>query len=101
MKYTLSIGLNDKDTKTQIINKNDAIDVIAAALLKNNVYSFTLRDAIGYYKEKKENTIQAIIYSDVSIDTDLKKACSSICVGLNQECIALEYTDIKSDLIGA
>ena len=48
-KYTLLIGLNDKDTKTQLVNTLEAYKMIMN-VIKNYTDGATIYEAFGYYK---------------------------------------------------
>ena len=89
-KYILNIGLNDKDTKTQIIKTSEATKIIQNTLFNNGVEGYTIYNGYGLYKHdsgaitKEKTIIIELLYIDnKTIDLiikDLKNA-------LNQESI--------------
>lgn len=100
-KITLSIGLNDKDTKKQTITTENAKRIIAKAVYKY-CSGGTVTTAKGIYTHEngekvQENTIVVYMYGEPLENVEnlanyLKKA-------LNQESIAIEIQTIKSAFI--
>lgn len=97
-KTVLYIGLNDKDTKTQLINTDDAIMKVSEITLRI-AEGATLQQCIGIYTHENgvkvlENSIMIILYdcSDLkawAIISECKKA-------LNQESILKEVSEIEN-----
>ena len=90
----LYIGLNDKDTKRQVITNLDAKVEISAILFKYFPNGFTLQECQGMYKHEDgtvvcENTIKVILF-DYNIGLVLD-AVEDLKLKLNQECIAVEH----------
>ena len=104
IKYTLSIGLNDKDTKTQKIKTSRAFKIVGD-ILQDNGLDFTTYEAHGGYTHEngervQETTIRAeLLEFDTSIKDLIIKASKDIKKALNQESIALEYQNVGGDLI--
>lgn len=100
-KITLSIGLNDKETKKQIITTANAKKTITKAVYKY-CNGGTVTTAKGIYTHENgakvnENTIIVYMYGEPlenveNLVNHLKKA-------LNQETIAIEIQTIKSAFI--
>lgn len=100
-KTVLYIGLNDKDTKTQIINTNDALLTVSDIVLRI-AEGGTIQNCIGVYTHENsvkvlENSIMIILYncSDLkawAIISECKKA-------LNQESILKEVTEAETYFI--
>lgn len=102
-KYTLYIGLNDKDTKTQIIKDKEAEKLVTNILKINNIEGFTLYKGMGLYKHNngeivKEKTLILIIY-DFNNNINIIEAIEMLKVAINQESIALEKQVVESELI--
>ena len=104
-KYTLSIGLNDKDTKVQRISTIEAYKMIENILMNNTIEGFTIYEAKGVYKHDdgtitKENTLRVEVY-DFNNDEykNIIESIKAIKVALNQESIALETNTIESRLV--
>lgn len=94
-KTTLSIGLNDKDTKYQIIDGEKARHTIASLLVYNGVDGATISDGIGIYKHENGALIveNSIIVTMFEVDENaVKNACNAIKTALNQESILIENT---------
>ena len=101
-KYTLYIGLNDKDTKKQIITNEDAKKMVYDILFLNNIEGFTIYQAYGVYKHQdntivEENTIKIeLLYVEYNT---IKSIIEMLKVALNQESILLQVETITSDFI--
>ena len=83
----LSIGLNDKDTKKQVIKTRQAKQIISSI-----VSDCTMYDAMGKYThedgtEVTELCVRVELYN-VS-DKAVKSYCKKLKKELNQECIAV------------
>lgn len=101
-KITLYIGLNDKDTKTQKISTLDAYRFVNNILATDS----TITECKGVYTHEDgtittENTLEVVLLDfDNTLDKGwvLDKA-NAIKKALNQESIAYQEQDIKSELI--
>ena len=104
-KYTLSIGLNDKDTKIQKISTIEAYKMVENILMNNTIEGFTIYEAKGVYKHEngeivKENTLRVEIYDfDNTLANKIIASIHTIKAVLNQESVALESQTIESELI--
>lgn len=104
-KYTLSIGLNDKDSKVQKISTLEAYKIVENIMMANNIEGFTIYDAKGVYKHEsseitKENTLKVEVYDfEGNAIANILEAIHAIKASLNQEAIALESNTIESELI--
>jgi hypothetical protein len=103
-KYTLTVGLNDKITKTQLINTENAHEIIADTLLIDfDIYAFTMFECYGVYRHEngeivKEKSFRIEIASDDVIDGKICEIIKSLKVKLNQESIMYErvnYANIQ------
>lgn len=96
-QFTLLVGLNDKDTKTRIVNKNKAKEVIM-----NIVGDCTVSDALGQYTHDNGKVVQEkslrveILFKELE---EVMEYAKEIKKELNQESIALSYTEINSMLV--
>lgn len=96
-QFTLLVGLNDKDTKTRIVNKNKAREVIM-----NIVGDCTVSDALGQYTHDNGEVVQEkslrveILFKELE---EVMEYAREIKKELNQESIALSYTEINSMLV--
>ena len=100
-KNTLFIGLNDKDTKTQILTDEQARNIIIAAACEY-VGGVTLSDAYGVYTHANgerviEHTITGTIYD--GDDDAIKAMIKELLVALNQESIINEQSDVNSEFV--
>lgn len=100
-KYTLYIGLNDKETLTQKIDTEEAVNIVS------NVFcgyadGCTIYRATGYYKNEAgedtiENTLKVEIF-DIP-DDRLMMAAKVIKLMLNQESIVKQVEEVNSEFI--
>jgi len=100
-KITLSIGLNDKVAKVQIIETEKAMEIV-----KDHVKPIggatIIPDCIGVYTHENgdivvEKSLQVVFYG---ADLDAVKAAAvEIGKALNQESVALEVSTIQSAFI--
>lgn len=101
-KITLYIGLNDKETKTQLISTLDAYRLV------NNILSTdsTITECKGVYTHDDgsittENTLEVVL---LDFDGKLDKGwvigkVNAIKLALNQEAIAYQEQQIESELL--
>lgn len=101
-KITLYIGLNDKDTKTQLIGTLDAYRVATNILGVDS----TIKEVKGVYTHKDktittENTLEVVLLDfDGSLtESWLEGKVKSLKKALNQESIAVQREDIDSELM--
>ena len=86
-KYTLYVGLYDKDTRTKLVEDDTARDII-----NNIVGDCTISDAYGYYthdngERVKENTLRIeLLFKE---EAEVRLYCKEIKERLNQESIAV------------
>lgn len=100
-KLVLSIGLNDKDTKTQLVTTEHAMEVIKDAVLPLGGATI-IPGCIGIYQHDDgtivcENSVQVVFYG-AEMEA-VKTAAQSIGRALNQESVALEVSTIQSAFI--
>lgn len=91
-KIIFYIGLQDKDTKTQLIKYNEACKIIA-----NRLDLFTIQQAQGYYKYNdgslcSENTLIVTVFENYS-DYVIKVLVNNFKFDFNQECIGVEIVN--------
>ena len=100
IKFTLYVGLNDKDTKTQKISTLEAYKLIQN-VLKNFVDGGTIYEAEGFYKHDNgiityEKSLRIeILFTD---RRTINNICDILKAVLNQETIAIQTEKIKSEL---
>ena len=96
-KFTLLVGLNDKDTKTRIINKNKAKQTIM-----DICGDCTVSEAIGQYTHDDGTTVTEkslrveILFKELE---EVISYCNEIKKELNQESVALSCTYEDSMLV--
>lgn len=91
--YKIFIGLNDKDTKTQLITKARAKGYLNNCLNSNKIEGATMYEAQGLYTHQngevvKENcfVIELLFVDEITV----KQLCEGLKTLLNQESIALQ-----------
>jgi hypothetical protein len=100
-KYTLYVGLNDKDTKTQKVDTLEAYKIVSN-LLVATVGGGTIYQAQGIYKHNNgniviENTLRIEIIE--ASENDVNYIIKTLKTILNQESIILQTENIESKLI--
>ena len=97
-KYTLYIGLNDKDTKKQEISTNSAL-LMLAQYLKDA----TVQECTGFYTHEKGDIVieksLRVEKLDFSGTFDVFAAIRDLKVIFNQESIAVESVECNSELV--
>lgn len=93
-KITLFIGLNDKDTKTQVVKTSEALEILGAYIVKNLGIG-TLSEAAGVYTHDNgdtviENTLRCEFYTEDS--APVMEFAKWAKASLNQESIAVEVS---------
>lgn len=102
VKYSLYLGLNDKDTKTQKIDTLEAYKILCNLLKSYNVEGFTVYNAHGFYMHDDgtfttENTLKIeLMFIDEKIVDNIIKQCKII---FNQETIIKQVEEITSELV--
>ena len=91
-KITFYIGLQDKNTKTELIKYEEARKIIA-----NRLELFTIQKAQGGYKYDDnslclENTIIVTVFEGYS-DNYIKVLANNFKIDFNQECIGVEIVN--------
>ena len=102
LKFTIITGLNDKDTKTQIINTKEAYNRIIKVLHNNKVEGATFTEAKGLYiHDNGEAVFENSIKIELLFIEELtaKNICKELKIALNQEAVVLEILNLDSNLI--
>ena len=97
LRHTLLVGLNDKDTKKQVCNRQRAKNIIM-----DIVGDCTISDATGHYTHEDGSTVnEKSIKVELLFKADNEVVCyaKQIKKVLNQESIALVKDYIESTLI--
>lgn len=101
-KHTFYIGLNDKDTKTQLFSTLDAYRITTNILGVDS----TIKECKGVYTHEDgtittENTLEVVLldFDNALTDRWIAEKANAIKQALNQESIAHQEEDIKSELI--
>ena len=96
-KHIFIIGMNDKDTKTQVISKEKFLSSIY-----ETVGDCTISDSYGYYTHAdgsiaKEPSLRVEML--FKKDSDIKGYADKLKADLNQESIAYEVVESNSVLL--
>lgn len=101
-KITLYVGLNDQETKTQLINTLDAYRIVTNILGVDS----TITEAKGIYTHEdgtitSENTLTVMLldFDNVMSKAWLMDKINAIKVALNQESVAVAAENIESELM--
>ena len=99
-KYTLYIGLNDKDSKKQEISTKKAINTIVSMVVSNNLNGCTISQSIGYYLH--DDNISLVVENSIKLELftsslkAVKSLISQLKTSLNQESIIYQVESINS-----
>ena len=102
-RYTLYLGLNDKDSKVQQVSTVEAYKIVEG-LFSRNFDGATIFEAIGIYKHDDgtivtENTLRIeVLEFDVSIMDKMKDVVKTLKDVFNQESVAVQIENVQSDL---
>lgn len=100
-KYTLYLGLNDKDSKMQKISTLEAYKV-AMNIITNYTDGATIYEATGFYKHVDGSlTIESTLRIELMFieRNDVLKIIEKLKMVFNQESIILQQEQITSELI--
>lgn len=96
-KFTMYIGLNDKDTYKQLMSDDEAQQLISKICLKY-VDGFTFSRRQGAYKNEKGVVTQesSLVYEFYSVtDKEIRNIMDEAIVQLNQSSILIEKTKVN------
>lgn len=105
VKYILTIGLNDKDSKVQKVSTVEAYKIVENTCLNVGIKGFTIYECKGFYTHEngekvQENSLRVEVYYFGSDNMDqVKSLVTSLKTSLNQESIAIEIQQVNSVLM--
>lgn len=100
-KYSLTMGLNDKDSKRQEISTPEAKKRLNKILLDHfGIYAYTVTECEGCYMHSNgeivnEKSLNIIIVSDTSIDRKIYMIVRTLKRLYNQESIMVEIANVN------
>lgn len=102
VKYTFFVGVNDKDTKTQLIDTLTAARIIERVFINNGVEGATITTGRGIYTHENgaivtEETLIIQVF-EFGEPVPVKEVCNDLKAMLNQESIAVEKRSTNSAL---
>ena len=102
IKYSLYLGLNDKDTKTQKMDTLEAYKILCNLLKSYNIEGFTVYNAHGFYVHDDgtftvENTlnVELMFIEELTVDNIIKQLKTIF----NQESIIKQVEEVTSELV--
>lgn len=100
-KFTIYLGLNDKDTKKQEMETIEAYKLLNKIIL-NDFDGATIYSADGIFKHDNgeiviEKTFKAELFTDN--ETSVKNLCNTLKVVFNQESVILQSEVVTSEFI--
>lgn len=102
IKYSLYLGLNDKDTKTQKIDTLEAYKILCNLLKSYNVEGFTVYNAQGFYVHDDgsftvENTlkVELMFIKELTVDNIIKQ----LKIIFNQESVIKQVEEVTSEMV--
>lgn len=100
-KFTLYLGLNDKDTKKQEVKTEDAYKVVST-LIAHDFGGGTIYEARGVYTHEDGQTVEEKTLRIELLFTTLEKVRALVATlkkAFNQESVAVQREEINSFLI--
>ncbi|MDY6153578.1 MAG: hypothetical protein SPI06_09195 [Terrisporobacter sp.] len=102
-RYTLTIGLFDKDTKRQKISSDIALKIVSDLVVQTVGYG-TIHNGNGIYTHTNDQIVcePSIIYfvdGEEEEESKIKNLAWMIKKALNQESVMLEETAVKMEFI--
>lgn len=105
-KFTLYLGLNDKDSKKQEMSTVEAYKLVSKLALDNGIEGATIFEAVGIYTHEDgtvvtENTlrIELLFFGDELATPKTKAYVDDLKKVLRQESVAVQHqVNIESDL---
>lgn len=94
MKYKIYLGLNDKNTKTQLISTEEAYDKVYQVVGDNSIQEIT-----GFYQGIREKTFVIEKFEDDNYD--IAKVCKQLTKVFNQECVIYETVASNGEFVYA
>lgn len=102
-KFTLYVGLNDKNTRVQEFSIEEAKNIISKEFAENEIEGATFLGAEGIYTYKSDNTTEKENSFKIEIlfasKKQIENAVAGIKTKLNQESVAVVEEKIVSSLI--
>lgn len=102
IKYTLYVGLNDRDSKLQEVSTIDAYKLIVNICKSHKLDGFTISEAMGFYVHEngevvteKSLRIEILFTSNEVIDAIIKDVKTI----LNQESVVKQVEEVTSELV--
>ena len=97
-KINYYLGLNDKDTKTQLVDVETAHALIGIVLSNNEVYGATLYDVSGLWNGESENTIMIeLVMDEVFINHDWMASIGyALRMAFNQATVMMTVQELKT-----
>lgn len=102
IKYTLYVGLNDKDSKLQEVSTVDAYKIIVNICKTSGLDGFTIGEATGFYVHEdgevvteKSLRIEILFATEKQVNNIIKQ----VKLALNQESIVKQVEEVTSELI--
>ena len=90
--YTLYVGLNDKETYTQLVSDDFAMDIVRDTVT-NIVGGATFTKSYGHWVDEfgnETNETSIVVEIMGTDDAHIERICSSLNYGLNQNCIMVK-----------
>lgn len=102
IKHTFFVGLNDKDSKTQIIDTLSAARIIERVFVSHNCDGATISGGRGVYRHNDgtvvcEETVIVTVF-EFGTPVPIREICADLKSLLNQESIAVESVETNSAL---
>lgn len=101
-QYVMYVGLNDKDTYTQVISTEDAVNMIDSICLQY-LEGYTVQEATGSWVDEKglathEKTI--ICYFDNTNEEIVHEIADELLECLNQNTVLIEQNKVRTEFYG-
>lgn len=102
-KYTYFLGLNDKDTKTQLVRNADALHNVLS-LVASQLWGGTVTESNGVFKHEDgtiviENTIKIETLGFLTDGEVYENFARELAIEFNQESVLLEVSEVSESFL--
>ena len=99
VKYTIYLGLNNKDTKKQKYDDKTSLSIASNILLNEGIECFTAITCYGVYKHDDGVVVNETSLKIEVVDTSIKEIPNLLKYAFIQECVLVTKSMIEMELV--